>query len=95
MKTMKNHLNQIQVKTLEIMGIRTPKAYVKFFLDLNMGEDANFMSFLNNEKMVLNHKLKNNEIKKEPILEGLKILNDLSIEVKEVGEKKVLEKYRE
>ncbi|MGD2106180.1 MAG: hypothetical protein PVH93_01095 [Nitrosopumilaceae archaeon] len=59
-----------------------------------MGNDVSFMSFLNNEKLVLKHKLQNKGIKKEPILEGLKILNDLSIEVKEIGEKNVLEKYK-
>jgi hypothetical protein len=90
----KNHLNQIEVKISHSMGIRTHGAYVKFFLDLKMGNDVSFMSFLNNEKLVLKHKLQNKGIKKEPILEGLKILNDLSIEVKEIGEKNVLEKYK-
>lgn len=77
------------------MGIRTHGAYVKFFVDLNMGNDVSFSSFLNNEKLVLKHKLQNKGIKKEPILEGLKILNDLSLEVKETGEKYVLEKYED
>lgn len=75
------------------MGIRTPSAYVKFFIDLNMGNDVTLLSFLNNEKMVLKHKMQNKEIKKEPILEGLKILEDLSQQVQKVGEKSVLEKY--
>lgn len=75
------------------MGIRTHDAYVKFFVDLNMGNDVSFLSFLNNEKLVLKHKLQNKGIKKEPIVEGLKILNDLSLEVNEIGEKNVLEKY--
>ena len=75
------------------MGIRTHGAYVKFYVDLNMGNDVSFLSFLNNEKLVLKHKLQNKGIEKEPILEGLKILNDLSLEVKETGEKYVLEKY--
>jgi len=60
-----------------------------------MGNDVSFSSFLNNEKLVLKHKLQNKGIKKEPILEGLKILNDLSLEVKETGEKYVLEKYED
>lgn len=75
------------------MGIRTPSDYVKFFVDLNMGDAVTFQSFLNNEKLVLKHKLQNKGVKKEPILEGLKILNDLTLEVKESGEKKVLKKY--
>ncbi|MFB5603908.1 MAG: hypothetical protein ACE5RK_05805 [Candidatus Nitrosomaritimum aestuariumsis] len=75
------------------MGIRTPNAYVKFFIDLNMENNVTFLSFLNNEKMVLKHKMQNKEIKKEPILEGLKILEELSEQVYQVGEKAVLEKY--
>ena len=77
------------------MGIRTPRAYVKFFIDLDMGNDVTLLSFLNNEKMVLKHKMQNKEIKKEPILEGLKILEDLSKQVQEIGEKAVLEKYHD
>ena len=77
------------------MGIRTPRAYVKFFIDLDMGNDVTLLSFLNNEKMVLKHKMQNKEIKKEPILEGLKILEDLSQQVQEIGEKAVLEKYHD
>ena len=76
------------------MGIRTPSAYVKFFIDLKMGNDVTLMSFLNNEKMVLKHKLQNKETKKESILEGIKILENLSVQVNEIGEKAVLEKYR-
>lgn len=90
----KNHVNQIEVKVSYNMGIRTHGAYVKFFVDLNMGNDVTFLSFLNNEKLVLKHKLQNKGIKKDPILEGLKILNDLSLEVKEIGEKNVLKKYQ-
>ncbi|MFB5633839.1 MAG: hypothetical protein ACE5SV_03165 [Candidatus Nitrosomaritimum aestuariumsis] len=58
-----------------------------------MGNNVTFLSFLNNEKMVLKHKMQNKEIKKEPILEGLKILEELSEQVYQVGEKAVLEKY--
>ncbi|MFZ8908041.1 MAG: hypothetical protein ACO2Y0_03195 [Nitrosopumilaceae archaeon] len=59
-----------------------------------MGNEVTFLSFLNNEKMVLKHKMQNKEIRKEPIVEGLKILEDLSQQVDEIGEKAVLEKYR-
>lgn len=75
------------------MGIRTISDYVKFFIDLGMG-DSSLMSFVNNEKQVLKHKLQNKEIKKEIILEGLKILEELSLEIREKGEIAVLEKYR-
>ena len=75
------------------MGIRNISDYVKFFIDLGMG-DSSLMSFVNNEKQVLKHKLQNKEIKKEIILEGLKILEELSLEIREKGEIAVLEKYR-
>jgi len=76
------------------MGIRTISDYVNFFIDLNMGSSASLTSFVNNEKLVLKHKLQNKEIKNEIILEGLKILDDLSLEIKKSGEKTVLEKYQ-
>jgi len=58
-----------------------------------MGNSVSFLSFVNNEKFVLKHKLQNKEIKKESILEGLKILDDLTSEIQTNGEKMVLEKY--
>ncbi len=76
-----------------IMGIRTISDYVKFFINLNMGEAVSFLSFVNNEKATLKHKLQNKEIKREYILDGLKILDELTLEIQTVGEKLVLEKY--
>ncbi len=75
------------------MGIRTIYDYTQFFINLDMGNSVPFLSFVNNEKLVLKHKLKNKEIKKESILEGLKILDELTSEIKSTGEKMVLEKY--
>ena len=75
------------------MGIRKISDYVQFFINLDMGDSVSLVSFVNNEKMVLKHKLQNKEIKKEPILEGLKILEDLTSEIQTNGEKLVLEKY--
>lgn len=75
------------------MGIRTTSEYVNFFIDLKMGSSVSLLNFVNNEKIVLKHKLHNKEIKNEVILEGLKILDQLSSEIKEKGEKLVLEKY--
>jgi len=75
------------------MGIRTISDYVQFFINLEMGSSVSFLSFVNNEKLTLKHKLQNKEIKKEYILEGLKILEDLTLEIQTVGEKQVLEKY--
>jgi len=71
------------------MGIRTISDYVNFFIDLDMGESSSLISFVNNEKQVLKHKLQNNEIKKEIILEGIKILEELSLEIREKGEIKI------
>ncbi len=75
------------------MGIRKISDYVQFFINLDMGDSVSLVSFVNNEKMVLKHKLQNKEIKKEPILEGLKILEELTSEIQTNGEKLVLEKY--
>ena len=58
-----------------------------------MGEAVSFLSFVNNEKLTLKHKLQNKEIKREYILDGLKILDELISEIQTIGEKSVLEKY--
>lgn len=75
------------------MGIRTASEYVRFYLDLNMQGSIGLLSFVNNEKMILKHKLDNKNIPKEPILHGLKILDDLTGEIQSLGESQVLEKY--
>ena len=75
------------------MGIRTISDYVQFFINLDMGSSVSFFSFVNNEKLTLKHKLQNKEIKKEYILDGLKILEELTLEIQTVGEKLALEKY--
>jgi hypothetical protein len=76
------------------MGIRTKSEYVNFFIGLNMSDSASLTNFLTNEKITLNHKLQNKEIKREIVLGGIRILEELIIEIKENGEKPVLEKYR-
>lgn len=76
------------------MGIRTKSDYVNFFIGLNMGDSSSLTNFLTNEKITLNHKLQNKEIKKDIILEGIKILEELIKEIKEKGEKQILEKYK-
>lgn len=75
------------------MGIRSISDYVQFFINLDMGKSASFLNFVNNEKMTLKHKLKNNEINKEYVLEGIKILEQLTSEIQLIGENRVLEKY--
>ena len=75
------------------MGIQKVSEYVKFYNDLSMGDSVSLLSFANNEKRILKLKLQNKEIKKEQILEGIKILDELILEIKEKGEKAILDKY--
>jgi translation elongation factor EF-Ts len=75
------------------MGIRSIADYVEFFINLDMGSSVSFLSFVNNEKLTLKHKLQNKEIKREHILDGLKILEELTSEIQTIGEKVVLDKY--
>jgi hypothetical protein len=75
------------------MGIRSMSDYVQFFVNLDMGPSVSLSSFVNNEKLTLKHKLKNNEIKSEYVLDGLKILEKLSLEIQLIGDRGVLEKY--
>jgi len=75
------------------MGITTIHDYVQFFINLEMGNSVSLQSFVNNEKLVLKHKLQSKQIKKEPIIEGIKILDELTSEIQTIGEERVLEKY--
>lgn len=75
------------------MGIKTIKDYVKFYTNLEMQSSVSFMSFINNEKMVLKHKLENKKIDKIAILNGIRILDELVAEIKKSDEKTILEKY--
>lgn len=75
------------------MGIKTIKDYVKFYINLEMQNSVSFMSFINNEKMVLKHKLENKKIDKTTILNGIRILDELVAEIKKSDEKTILEKY--
>ena len=77
------------------MGIKTTSDYVKFYINLDMQNSVSFLSFINNEKMVLKHKLENMKLDKSPILNGIRILEELIDEIKKSGEKAILEKYRE
>jgi hypothetical protein len=58
-----------------------------------MQNSVSFLSFINNEKMVLKHKLANKKSDKEAILNGIRILEELVIEIKKNGEQAILEKY--
>jgi hypothetical protein len=77
------------------MGIKTTKDYVKFYINLEMQNSVSFLSFINNEKMVLKHKLENKKLDKDSILKGIEILNGLSEEIRNSGEQTVLQKYKE
>jgi len=76
------------------MAIKSTEEYIDFFTNLNMGENVPLLSFVNNERMVLKQKLEYKNLEKEPIQLGIKILEDLVIEINENGEKAVLEKYQ-
>ena len=75
------------------MGIRTVSQYVKFYLDLNMQDSISLSSFVYNEKLVLKNKLENNSLVKEPILQALKLLDELLNEIHNGGELAVIQKY--
>jgi hypothetical protein len=73
--------------------INTTEEYVDFFINLNMGEKVSLLSFVNNERMVLKQKLQNKINKKEPIKNGITILEGLIEEISKNGELQVLKKY--
>ncbi|MBC8516538.1 MAG: hypothetical protein ISR81_03420 [Nitrosopumilus sp.] len=76
------------------MAIKSTEEYIDFFTNLNMGENVPLLSFVNNERMVLKQKLEYKNLEKEPIQLGIKILEDLILEINKDGEKAVLEKYQ-
>ncbi len=76
------------------MAIKSASEYVDFFINLNMGKNVSMISFVNNEKLVLKQKLGYKNLEKEPIKKGIEILEGLAIEINEIGEKAVLEKYQ-
>ena len=88
-------LNQILEIHIRDMGIKTTRDYVKFYINLDMENSVSFLSFINNEKMVLKHKLENMKLDKSPILNGIRILEELIVEIKTSGEKAILERYRQ
>lgn len=75
------------------MGIKTTKDYVKFYINLEMQNSVSFLSFINNERMVLKHKLENKNLDKDSILNGIKILEELGDEIRKNGEQAIIEKY--
>lgn len=75
------------------MGIKTTKEYVQFYIDLNMKDSVSLLSFANNEKMILKQKFENKKIEKMPILEGIKMLEELIEDIKKNGEQEILKKY--
>ena len=75
------------------MGIKSIEEYVDFFVNLNMGENVPLLNFVNNEKLVLKQKMKYKALEKEPIQKGIDILENLAVEIGEIGEEAVLQKY--
>ena len=76
------------------MAIDTTEEYVDFFINLNMGEKVSLLSFVNNERMVLKQKLNNKINEKEPIKNGISILEGLISEINGNGETEVLKQYQ-
>ena len=76
------------------MVISSAQEYVEFFINLNMGNEVSLLQFINNEKMTLKQKLKNKINEKEPIEQGINILESIIKEISENGEPKVLSKYQ-
>ena len=75
------------------MGIRTVSEYVQFYVGLNMENSITLSRFVYNEKLVMKNKLENSSLKKEQIIQGLQILDDLLNEIRSIGESTVIEKY--
>ena len=75
------------------MGIKTVSDYVQFYVGLNMQNSINLSSFVYNEKLVMTNKLENSSLKKEQILQGLQILDELLAEIQSIGEQAVMKKY--
>ena len=76
------------------MGIKSASEYIDFFVNLNMGEKVSLLSFINNEKITLKKNLELKNLKKEPIKNGILILEQLTREINCIGEKAVLERYK-
>ena len=76
------------------MVISSAQEYVEFFINLNMGDEVSLLRFANNEKMVLKQKLKNKINEKEPIENGIDILESIIKEISINGEPQLLSKYQ-
>ena len=76
-----------------VMGIRTVSEYVQFYVGLNMQNSISLSSFVYNEKLVMTNKLENSSLKKEQIIQGLQILDELLTEIRSIGEHAVMKKY--
>lgn len=76
------------------MGIKSASEYIDFFVNLNMGENVSLLRFINNEKITLKKNLELKNLEKEPIKNGIGILEQLVREINDIGEKAVLKKYK-
>ncbi len=76
------------------MAIKSTQEYIDFFVNLNMGENVPLLNFVNNERRVLKQKLEHKNLDKEPIKNGIDILDKLVTEISQTGEKAVIERYR-
>ncbi|MFZ0183625.1 MAG: hypothetical protein WBV92_02630 [Nitrosotalea sp.] len=58
-----------------------------------MQKSISLSSFVYNEKLVMTNKLENSSLKKDQIIQGLKILDEILAEIRSVGERAVIEKH--
>jgi hypothetical protein len=75
------------------MGINSVSEYVQFYVGLNMQNSISLSSFVYNEKLVMKNKLDSSSLKKEQIIQGLKILDEILAEIQSMGEESVIKKY--
>ncbi len=74
------------------MAISSAAEYVDFFVNLNM-PDVSLLSFANNERMTLKHRLKYKNQDVESIKLGISILEGLIKDISIIGERQIIERY--
>ena len=74
------------------MAINSTAEYVDFFVNLNM-PGVSLLSFVNNERMSLKHRLKYKNQDVESIKQGISILEGLIKDISVIGERQIIERY--
>lgn len=74
------------------MAINSTAEYVDFFVNLNM-PGVSLLSFANNERMSLKHRLKYKNQDIESIKRGISILEGLIKDISIIGERQIITRY--